>query len=112
MKARSVLAISAAFLTYWTSVAYSAGPLKLIKVAVTCSGDDLPGQRVCFDLKEKIRTSAGFELVSVKEAEQSSRGFGVNLVSIKRVFRFPECHVCDGRGVHAANAQPAVGPLS
>jgi hypothetical protein len=82
MKARSILANGAILLAFPSSAAYPAGPIKIIKVAVTCSGDDLPGKQVCFELKEKIRASEGFELVTVDDAERSDLGFGAYLISM------------------------------
>ena len=58
-----------AFLCCSATTVQAAGPVKLIKVAVDCSGDDNLGRRLCFTLKEKIRGSKGFELVQLTEAE-------------------------------------------
>ncbi len=63
------------------TTAQAAGPIKLIKVAVSCSGDDLLGERLCLALKEKIRASKGFELVDERDAETAQSGFGVHLIS-------------------------------
>lgn len=43
--------------------ARAAGNATPVKVHITCDGEDIPGQRVCSAVKEKIRASAGFELV-------------------------------------------------
>jgi hypothetical protein len=63
------------------TTAQTAGPVRIVKVAVECSGDDSLGARLCLALKEKIRASRGFELVDQKEAEVSRFALGVDMVS-------------------------------
>lgn len=62
--------------------AQAAGPVKVIKVAVSCTGDDTLGKGVCLALKEKLRASKGSQLVDQKQAERSPLGLGVHLVSV------------------------------
>ncbi len=59
--------------------AYAAGHIKVLKVVVECNGENSIGPRVCFALKEKIRASEGFELIST----DSPGSFKVSLVSIQ-----------------------------
>lgn len=75
----TITIISAFFLL---GTAQAAGPIKLIKVVVSCSCDDSVGSQLCSALKEKIRGSNGFELVSMKEAQESEKGFAVSLTSV------------------------------
>jgi hypothetical protein len=76
-KATLVLAV----LALLASGTRAAGPIKVVKVAVSCSGDDAVGSRICASLREKIRASKGFKLVGEEEARKSSRSFHVNLIS-------------------------------
>ena len=76
-KATLVLAVLALF----ASGTRAAGPTKVVKVAVSCSGDDAVGSRICASLREKIRASKGFELVGEEEARKSFRSFHVSLIS-------------------------------
>lgn len=56
---------------------FAAGP---VRVQVLCSTDDTVGSRVCFHLKERIRSSKGFQLISADDTKW--RAFSVHLVSI------------------------------
>jgi hypothetical protein len=64
-----------------SGTAQAAGPIKIVKVVVNCTSDDNVGSRICAALKEKVRSSKGFELVGEEEAQKSSRSFKVILVS-------------------------------
>jgi hypothetical protein len=70
-----------AILALLTSRTRAAEPIKVVKVEITCSGDDTVGSKICTSLKEKIRASKSFELVGEKEARKSSASFHVNLIS-------------------------------
>lgn len=62
--------------------ARAAGPIKIIKVSIDCTTDDSGGTGVCSALKERVRGSKGFELVSHKEAVDDPKGFSLRLVSV------------------------------
>lgn len=79
MKTKTLLAV--ACLSLVPTLARAAGPVNIIKVVVSCRGEDSIGQRLCFAVKEKIRGSHGFELVEEAQAEASNQGFGVHLIS-------------------------------
>ena len=76
-KAALVLTVLALF----ASDTRAAGPIKVVKITVSCSGDDAVGSRICASLKEKIRASKSFELVGEEEARKSSTSFHVSLIS-------------------------------
>jgi transcriptional regulator GlxA family with amidase domain len=76
-KATLVLAV----LVLFANGTRAAGPIKVVKVAVSCSGDDAVGSRICASLKEKIRASKSFELEGEEEARKSSKSFHVILIS-------------------------------
>ena len=76
-KATMVLAV----LILFPSGTRAAGPTMVVKVAVSCSGEDAVGSRVCASLKEKIRASKSFELIGEEEARKSSKSFHVSLIS-------------------------------
>ncbi len=61
--------------------ARAVGPTKIVMVALDCGGEDTPGERFCSGLKEKIRASHGFRLVSKKEATDAPTGFCVHAIS-------------------------------
>ena len=56
----------------------AAGNVKPLKVLIACNGEDIPGERVCSALKEKIRASVGFELVQLID----NADFCVHMVSV------------------------------
>jgi hypothetical protein len=58
--------------------AQAAGNVKPLKVLIACNGEDIPGERVCSALKEKIRASVGFELVQLID----NADFCVHMVSV------------------------------
>lgn len=60
-------------------MAYAAGPVKILKIQVDCSGDDSIGSQVCYAVKEKIRASRGFELINPDTPISGS--FTLSLVS-------------------------------
>jgi hypothetical protein len=82
MGGRTIPVIVALLLIGLCTQARAAGPIKIVKVALKCSTDDQLGRQLCYMLKEKIRASRGFELVSYKEAQQAPTGFGVYLTTI------------------------------
>jgi hypothetical protein len=53
--------------------------VRRINVYVTCDGSDSVGSHLCFEVKEEIITSSGFQLVNAMEAKT---GIGVHLVSV------------------------------
>ncbi len=55
-----------------------AAGVRLVGVYVTCDGHDVVGANLCFNVKEKIRASAGFRLLD----DPSGRGVGVHLVTV------------------------------
>jgi len=63
-------------------IARAAGPIKVIRVWMDCSGQDIIGGRLCSAVKEKIRASRGFELVDRLTAEISLSGYAMHLVTI------------------------------
>jgi hypothetical protein len=75
-KAMLVFAVLAMF----ASGTRAAGPIKVVKIAVSCSGDDAVGSRICSSLKEKIGASKSFELVGEEEARKST-SLHVSLIS-------------------------------
>jgi hypothetical protein len=64
MKAKILLLLSL-FLCAPATMARTAGPIKMVRVAVVCEGkdEDTVGRAICFNLKEKIRASSGFQLI-------------------------------------------------
>jgi hypothetical protein len=80
MKAKILLL--AVCLCLWSSSAQEAGRVNVVKLSVDCSSDDAVGQRYCFALKEKIRTSRGFAFVDLREAQHDAHGFAVHIISI------------------------------
>jgi hypothetical protein len=65
----------------------AAGPVEIVDVTVDCMGDDGIGQSLCYAVKEKIRSSRGFELVS--DIPPPPRGF----TNIKRLAPFLGLHL-------------------
>lgn len=76
-KAMLVFAVLALF----ASGTRAAGPIKVVKIAVSCSGDDAVGSKICASFKKKIDASKSFELVGEEEARKSSTSFHVTLIS-------------------------------
>lgn len=74
----AMVGIVAALLLVTKSWVRAAGKEKVLRVYVSCSGDDAIGGRVCYAVKEKLRASRGFELTSTTQVG----GFCVHLVSI------------------------------
>jgi hypothetical protein len=70
-----------AILLLFASGARAAEPSKVVKIAVSCNGDDSVGSKICTSLKEKIGSSKSFELVGEEEARKSSASFHVTLIS-------------------------------
>ena len=70
-----------AVLVLFASGTRAARPIEVVKVTVSCSGDDAVGSKICASLKEKIRASKSFELVGEEEARASSKSFHVTLIS-------------------------------
>jgi len=68
-------------LALFASGARAAGTPKVVKIEVSCSGDDAVGSRICASLKEQIRSSRSFQLVGEEEARKSSTSFHVTLIS-------------------------------
>jgi hypothetical protein len=75
MKSTLFAILAIAVLT--SSRAFAAGP---IRVQVLCSTDDVVGNRLCFHLKERIRMSKGFQLISPDDLKRTA--ISVHLVSI------------------------------
>jgi len=61
--------------------AKAAGTVNIVRVYVDCTGEDMVGARVCSSVKEKIRASKGFQLVSLAKAEEARASFVVHIVS-------------------------------
>jgi hypothetical protein len=61
----------------WGHALKAAGPVPIVGVAVDCVGDDAIGQSLCYAVKEKIRSSQGFEL----DSGAKDRILGLHLVS-------------------------------
>ena len=70
-----------AVLALFASGTRAARPIQIVKIAISCSGDDSVGSRICASLKKKIGSSKKFELVGEQQARKSPTSFHVSLIS-------------------------------